>query len=61
VSHFCDFDGHKNGMLGPERWGAPSSVKIGGRWFCENQADGVEAYNGLTEALRETERDEEHR
>lgn len=58
MQHYCEF-GHTNGMLGIEPCGAPASVKIGGRWFCEDHADSVEAYNVLMEALRETEREEE--
>jgi hypothetical protein len=42
-------------MLGTEPCGAPASVKIGGRWFCEDHADSMEAHAGLMGALREAE------
>ena len=55
--HYCEFDGYTNGMLDLEPCGAPASVKIEGRWYCEDHADSMEAYAELAEALRETERD----
>jgi hypothetical protein len=53
--HYCEFDGHTNGILGLEPCGAPASVKIAGRWFCEDHADSMEAQAGLMDALREVE------
>jgi hypothetical protein len=60
TQYYCEFDAHTNGMLGLEPCGAPANVKIEGRWFCEDHADSVEAFNELTEALRETERHKEN-
>jgi hypothetical protein len=58
MQHYCEF-GPTNTLLGIEPCGAPASVKIGGRWFCEDHADSVAAHAGLMDALREVQREEE--